>query len=314
MKSLLIALLVMLVTSACDSDSGGNRVIGELASDRIELTAEAAEPIIEILVAEGQQVKQGQLLIRQDSRRATARLAEAEAAVLQQQARLDELVRGPRSEQVDAARANLAGATQELAFRKSEYQRISEIKSRNLASEEALDNAKAALDAAVANDKVRRAQMQELLNGTTMEELAQAEQALAQAVARRAKLLVDLEHLSLVAPVDAVVDSRLFEVGERPSPGQPMLILLSGAQPYARVYVPEALRVNVQPGDPVSVQIDGLDAAVEGTVRWVASEAMFTPYYALTERDRGHLSFAAKIDLHVDGVRLPDGVPLSAEL
>jgi HlyD family secretion protein len=41
---------------------------------------------------------------------------------------------------------------------------------------------------------------------------------------------------------------------------------------------------------------------------------MFTPYYALTERDRGHLTYVAKVDLDIEGDRLPDGVPLSAEL
>ena len=53
---------------------------------------------------------------------------------------------------------------------------------------------------------------------------------------------------------------------------------------------------------------------LDGRVRWVANEAMFTPYFALTERDRGHLTYAAKIDIETDGDRLPDGVPVSVEL
>jgi HlyD family secretion protein len=32
-------------------------------------------------------------------------------------------------------------------------------------------------------------------------------------------------------------------------------------------------------------------------VRWVSSEAAFTPYFALTERDRGRLSYVAKVDI-----------------
>ena len=309
-----LALIVLLTCSACSSGSDANRVVGELASDRVELTAEAAEPIVEILVKEGELVSKGQLLLRQDSRRAAARLAEAEAAVAQYQARMDELVRGPRSEQIAAARANVAGAAKELEFRRSDYSRIKEIQSRNLASEEALDSARAALDAAEANDELRRAQLQELLSGTTVEELAQAEQAVAQAAARRDLLAIDLERHSITAPIDGIVDSRLFEVGERPNPGQAMLILLPGEQPYARIYVPEEERVGVRTGDEVSVHVDGLSSPVNGRVRWVASEAMFTPYYALTERDRGHLTYLAKVDLDIEGERLPDGVPLSAEL
>ena len=309
-----ISVLAALTCSACDAARDANHVVGELASDRVELTAEAAEPIVEILVAEGKAVSQGQLLLRQDDRRAAARLAEAQAAVAQFQARLDELLRGPRGEKIDAARANVAGAAKELEFRRSDYARIKEIQSRDLASEEALDRARAALDAALANDELRRAQLQELLSGTTVEELAQAEQAVAQAAARRDLLAVDLERLSVTAPVDGIVDSRLFEVGERPNPGQPMLILLPGVQPHARLYIPESLRVGVRPGDHITVHIDGLHMPVNGRLRWIASEAMFTPYYALTERDRGRLSYAAKVDLMFDGERLPDGLPLSAEL
>lgn len=313
-RNLIAVLAIALATVACSSQSDEKLVVGELASDRVELTAEAAEPIIEILVQEGEQVEKGALLLQQDSRRATARLAEAEAAMRQSQARLNELVRGPRSEQIAAARANVAGAAKELEFRESEFRRIQDIQARNLASEEALDRARAALDAATSTDKVRRAQLQEMLSGTTVEELEQAEFAVAQATARRDHLRVDLERHAIYAPVAGIIDSRLFEVGEQPAPGQPLLILLPGEQPYARVYIPEELRVGIRAGSKVRVNIDGLDAAIEGNLRWVASEAMFTPYFALTERDRGHLTYEAKIDLSTSGERLPDGVPLTVEL
>jgi len=310
----LLALIAALLGSACSSESDVVGIVGELASDRVELTAEAGEPILEILVAEGEQVSAGQILMRQDASRANARLAEAEAAMLQSQARLEELVRGPRSEQIAAARANVAGATQELAFRQSEFVRAKEIHDRELASAETLDSARAALDAAKANDDLRHAQLQELLSGTTVEELAQAEQAVAQAAARRDLLAVDVARHDTIAPIAGIVDSRLFEVGERPSPGQPMLILLPGEQPHARVYVPEEQRLSLRVGTTVRVTIDGMDAALNGRVRWIANEAMFTPYFALTERDRGHLTYAAKIDIETSGNRLPDGVPVSVEL
>lgn len=303
-----------LVLAACDAPTNDNRIVGELASDRIELTAEVAEPISEILVAEGEAVTAGQALMRQDTSRADARLAEAEAALGQAQARLDELVRGPRSEQISAARASAEGAKDELAFRRSDYARVQEIFDKKLASDELLDRAKAALDTAQSNDKLRRAQLQELLTGTTVEELAQAENAVKQAAARRELLAIDVARHSIVAPVDGIVDSRLFELGERPSPGQAMMVMLSGTQAYARVYVPEQLRVHVKPGSEATVFVDGLPESIPGRVRWVASEAAFTPYYALTERDRGHLTYLAKIDISEQRDRLPDGVPVEVDL
>jgi len=173
----LIVVVSALLLSACDSSTDNNRFVGELTSDRMELTAEVAEPIVGILVAEGETVTKGQVLMRHDAQRATARLAEADAALGQAQARLDELVRGPRSEQISAARANVGGAADELTFRRADYARVQEIFAKKLASPELLDRAKAALDGAEAISKLRRAQLQELLSGTTIEQLTQAEQS-----------------------------------------------------------------------------------------------------------------------------------------
>ena len=97
-------------------------------------------------------------------------------------------------------------------------------------------------------------------------------------------------------------------------PGQPVMVLLSGEQPYARVFVPETVRVRVAPGASARVFVDGLDESLEGRVRWVASEPAFTPYYALTEHDRGRLSYMSKIDILDAPERLPDGVPVEVSI
>lgn len=308
-----VMILALTAIAACSDNENPNIAVGELASDRIELTAESNEPIVAIHVAEGDEVTAGQVLVEQDSRRAAARLAEAEAALGQLQARLDELVRGPRAELIRAARANVEGATQDLEFREAELQRTKDVHARGLASPEALDRAQAALDTSRANLDLRRAQLEELLAGTTVEELAQAEQAVNQAAARRDAAAIDVERTHIRSPVDGIADTRLFELGERPNPGQPIMVVLGGEQPHARVYVPERLRVHVRAGSPVELRIDGIDDPVTGAVRWVASEAAFTPYFALTERDRGRLTYEAKVDLDVSGERLPDGVPVEAE-
>ncbi len=299
---------------ACDSQEANQRVVGQLESDRIEITAEVSEPIIERAVIEGQEVVAGDALISQDTSRIDSRIAEAKASEMQARARLDELIRGPRKELIVAAQANVRGAQDELAFRETDLIRAQQVFERNLASHEIRDRAKAARDNTKADLENLEAKLDELLAGTTPEELGQAEEAVNQASARIASLTIDLERHLSVAPVDSVVDSLLFEVGERPAIGQPMAILLSGQQPYARVFVPEAIRVHVMPGTSAKIFVDGLEDPLAGRVRWVASEAAFTPYFALTEHDRGRLSFAAKVDVLNADTRLPDGVPVEVEL
>ena len=307
-------LLTVLTLFGCDSQDESHRLVGQLESDRIEITAEVSEPITERSVIEGQLVSAGDLLIVQDTSRIAAKMAEATASELQAQARLDEMIRGPRRELIVAARANAQGARDELAFRETDLARAQEIFDQKLASEEIRDRAKAARDNAKANLESLEAKLEELLTGTTPEELRQAEEAVSQAKARLASLAIDLDRHSATAPVDSVVDSLLFEEGERPAIGQPMAILLSGEQPYARVYVAESMRVHVTPGTRARIFVDGLEDPIDGRVRWVANEAAFTPYFALTEHDRGRLSFAAKVDVVNASTRLPDGVPVEVEL
>ncbi len=312
-RLVLVALLA--VASGCDraADSEPPRATGQLESDRVELVAEFAEPIVDRHVIEGEVVVAGQPILSQDARRSDARIEEQQARLAEARARLAELTRGPRSEQIEASQARVEAARQDLEFRERDYKRAKEVFERDLASEETIDRARTLMETAAASLDAESAVLSELLTGTTVEELDQASARVRQQEALLAALRIDRERHDATAPVDAVVDSLPFETGERPQPGQPVAILLGGEQPYARAYVPENLRASVQPGASATVYVDGLDTPLDGVVRWIASEAAFTPYFALTRYDRGRLTYAAKIDIRYDRGRLPDGVPVEVE-
>lgn len=310
---LAVFLALPYILLACQPPDDPQIVVGQLESDRIELTAEFSETIISRRVAEGDRVSKGMLIIEQDTERATANLRQATAALAQNQARLDELTRGPRQEQIVAAQASVDGASKDLAFRKANLKRIQELIDRQLAPPSDLDRAQSELDVSEAEFEFRTAELSALLTGTTIEELNQAKAAVENTAAQRDQRQIDLERLTTFAPGDGILDSYLFEPGERPAKGQPMAILLAGQQPYARVYVPAALRTSVAPGDKVQVFVAGIDRPIEGRLRWIANEAAFTPYFALTEFDRGRLTYLAKIDLDTTGERLPEGVPVEVE-
>jgi HlyD family secretion protein len=89
--------------------------------------------------------------------------------------------------------------------------------------------------------------------------------------------------------------------------------MLAGEAPYARVYVPEALRARVKVGDAVEVHVEGSDRAWPGTVRMIRSDPTFTPYYALTGQDVSRLSYLAEIQLGAEARDLPAGLPLWAD-
>lgn len=309
-KRILLMPLCLVALAGCDQRPAG--AVGQLVSDRIEITAEYSEPIVDIPVLEGDMLDSGTILLTQDSQRIAARLAESRANIGRIEALLAEQEEGPRPETISAARAVLEERRIEFNFRTNELQRLDGLRERNLTSVESVDLARKLMEAAAASMSAAQAQLQELEAGTRLEQLDQTRFTLQQARAQLQQLQIEQQRHTLRAPVTAVVDTLPFEVGERPRAGDVVAILLSGYQPHARVYVPETHRIDISPGDPVQVLVDGLDDVLQGTVRRIASDASFTPYFALTENDRSRLTYVAEISLPVLSARLPDGVPVEA--
>lgn len=303
-------LVAVLALAGC-GEPASYPVVGTLERDRIALVAEAPEPITRIAVREGQRVEPGEVLVELDRSRAGAELDRLEAVAERTQRRLDELLRGPRQERIDESRARLAAAESALATAVDELRRIERLQQRDLASDSQLDAARNARDQARGAFDAARAALAARVEGTTVEELdqARAEVREAEAAVRRQRLTV--ERLTVTAPRAARVEALPFEIGETPRAGEPLVLLRAVDQPpYARVYVPAELHRKFRPGAEVTVRVDG-HGERPGRVRFIAGEAVFTPYFALTEHDAGRLSYLAEIDVE-DAGELPSGIPARA--
>jgi len=289
----------------------GPYAVGTLERDRLDLVAEASEPVIERPVLEGAFVEAGTLLVTLDPTRLAAQVAQAESAQARAAARLAELERGPRHERIAEAKARWQGTEGRLVTARNDLARAKELFDQGVVSQGELDRQRALFDEAQGARDAARATLDEQLDGTTAEELAQAEAVLAEARAVVADTQVRLSRLEVRAPTAGWLDALPYELGERPPEGGVVAVLLAEAAPYARVYVPAAIRAHVQANTPAQVYVDGVEAPLAGRVRNVAVEASFTPYFALTERDRGHLVYLAKVDLLGPEARgLPSGVPV----
>ncbi|MYA67894.1 MAG: HlyD family efflux transporter periplasmic adaptor subunit [Gammaproteobacteria bacterium] len=285
---------------------------GQLESDRVEVVAESNEPIVEIASLEGDALAAGALILRQDTARLDIRIRESQANIARIEAQLEEQVNGPRIETIEATRASLLEAEIERDFRERELNRLTGLRERNLTSEESVDQARNLLESASARIEIVSARLAELEAGTRPEQIEQTRGLLSQAGAQLDSLKLDRERLHVAAPVDGVIDTLPFEVGERPRPGDVVAVLLTGEQPYARVYIPEPLRAGLRVGSTMRIAVDGIEQPLTGTIRRIAAEASFTPYFALTERDRGRLSFLAEVRLPDLPERLPEGLPVQA--
>ncbi len=305
-----IAVLLFALTACNDAEE--TYMLGTLERDRVEVSVESSEPIIAIHVQDGQVLKVGDLILEQDPARLERVLAQQAALRDQAAARLAELQRGPRPETIREARAQLESAQASARNTAANLVRAKEVFARDLSNQSTLDSAITRWKTASAAEQAASQSLEKLLNGTTVEELNQAIAALAATQARVSQYELDLERLKIYAPVNGMLDKRLYQLGERPQPGATVAVILDAARTYARIYVPEPLRTSVQPGKRLTVKIDGESQAFTGTVRWVSADATFTPYFALTEHDRSRLSYLAEIALP-DADALPSGVPLEAD-
>jgi HlyD family secretion protein len=307
--------LAVLALAACADETAPQEIHGTLERDRLELIAEASERIVEIPVREGARVAAGTVLVVQQTDAIAARLAAAQSAVDEQARRLEELERGPRAQELVAARATLAGAESALNSAGREFDRIRSLVERRLTSESELDRARAERDRTRAERDAARASLRLLEEGTRSEQLAQARAALDGARAALRELETSAVHYSVRAPRAGLVEALPYELGERPPAGAPVVVLLADGAPHARVHVPEPLRASYLPGTRVELRVDGVAEPLAGTVRFVAAQASFTPYYALTQRDRSRLAFLAEIDLEGEAAEsLPAGIPVQVRL
>lgn len=285
-------------------------LVGTIERDRIVLTAELSEPIVATHVREGDRVSADDIILQLDPARAIAAHDQLSAQLEQANRRLDELLRGPRQENIREARARLASGEAQLENAFQELRRVEQLARENLASHSQLDKVKAAHASAVAERDAARAALDALVEGTTVESLdqARAQADAAAAAVREHDILIN--RLTVAAPRAGHVESLPYEAGSQPPRGAVVAILLADGAPHARVHIPVSLRQQFTEGSTAVVRIPGF-GEFTGRVRWVSSDAAFTPYYALTQHDRDRLSHAGEIELEGEGVNeLPAGIPV----
>jgi HlyD family secretion protein len=308
-------LIIATATLGGCGTSNSDFLPGTIERDRIEVSAETTDPIVERRVNEGQVVKRGDILLVQDTVIARAQMDAAQATVAQQQAQLSERTAGARSEDRAAARARVERARVQLQVETREWQRLNELVGQKLISESALARQKGLSDAAAASLREAEQALAALMHGTRPEQIAQARQSLEQARAQQRELAASTGRLTVAAPVDGIVDALPYQVGERPARGGALAVLLASGAPFVRAYLPEPRRAGVKVGVRARVHVDGVSTPFDGVVRYVSSEAAYTPYYSLTAADRGRLAFRLEVTVSGDAAKsLPSGLPADVEL
>ncbi|QDT02131.1 Multidrug resistance protein MdtN [Rubripirellula lacrimiformis] len=312
---------------------------GRIEGDHITVASKFAGKINQLLVREGDSVKAGQVLARLDSEQVKAKLRQAQQAIEAARAQhraaqtgLD-LLKEEVPLMIDAAQASLEHAKAVVAKAQAAEQQSARDASRftDLASRGTIDKRKgeeaqlawtvAKNDVRVAETALTRAEKQLAeanLGSRRVHAKAQEIEALAAQVAGaeavRDEAQSVLDDLTITAPADGVVTTRVVDAGEIVAAGSPLFDLVNLDRLYLKVYVPEIEIGHVRLQLPARIHTDAYpEKPFPAKVLYVSSRAEFTPKEVQTSDERVKLVYAVKLYLDENPEhQLTPGLPADA--
>jgi HlyD family secretion protein len=291
---------------------------GNVDLRQVELPFNGSERIAAVLAQEGDHVKQGQLLARLETSRLAPQVAKAEADLAAEQQAVDRLHHGNRPEEIAQARANVQAAAADVQNTRAQYARLTALSDSSLGravSRQDMDATKAALDTAAARLEVNQKALALEVAGPRKEDVAQGEAQLRADEAQLALLQQQIKDADLLAPLDAVVRSRIVEPGEISSPLKSAFTLAITDPKWVRAYVAEPDLGLVREGMTAAVTTDAFNGRrFEGWIGFISPVAEFTPKTVETTDLRSSLVYEIRVFIRdpTDALRL--GMPASVHL
>lgn len=186
----------------------------EPISEEMRLGFDIAGKIREVLVEEGDTVRQGQVLARLAADDLTARVQEAEQALAGKEAALEKILAGARDMERKEAKANVEEARTVMAVARTENERRRQLLAREVLSKEEADRAER--EYRVASDRLDAARQHfRLVDDPAREEdVKQAMAAVAEARAKVAETQGQAEKAAIRSPIDGVVLRKHRRAGE----------------------------------------------------------------------------------------------------
>ena len=252
-------------------------------ADNTTLAAKVPGYVANVFVADNTYIHAGDVIATIDDGDYRLAVDSARQKVATQQATVERFARQVAAQEanVEQARAQLVSARAAETRTRLEADRQQALATKQFASQQALEQAvanrdqaiagvataEAALEAADANVAVLKAQRQEALH--TLDELRTA-----QAKAER-----DLSFATIRAPIDGMLGNRAMQVGDYVQSGQRLASLVPLDSVYIDANFKETQLARVKPGQAVAISVDALpDRKIEGTVESVspASGSVFS--------------------------------------
>lgn len=220
------------------------------APARIELGAQQTARVARVLVREGAQVTEGEVLIELDADEARAALAQARASLAEAEARLAQLARVG----APVARDALTQAEAQLTQSRNEFERVKSLTERGFFSGSRLDEAERVVKTAAAAASAARAQADAQRVGGAEHVLAQARLEQARAAVKLAE--ARLANLAIKAPLAGTVTVREVEAGDVAQAGKRLMEMVAAGETRIHANVDEKNLRHLAVGQKASAAVD----------------------------------------------------------
>jgi membrane fusion protein, multidrug efflux system len=214
----------------------------------------------EVLVGDNEPVKTGQVLARIDERdfkvaldQATSDVAAANAAIASKQAQL-----GVQQAVIDAAKATIEVDKATVTFAAQENKRYGDLAATGYGSVQNAQQAQSRIAGAQAALQRDTANLASALRQVDLlkAEIAQANAALARAIAAQNQAELNLGYTTIVAPIDGIVGNRTLRVGQYVQAGTQLMSVVPVAGAYVVANFKETQLTDVREGQAVDIAVD----------------------------------------------------------
>ena len=320
---ILIVLLLILIFSIFFIINKKNKnkdivLYGNVDIKQVSLSFNANGRIGKMYVKEGESVKKDQILAEIDPATLIFDIEKNKAKVEVYRNTVLKLKNGLRPEERNQKQSKLDSTKAELENAKVQLSRLENAYTTSdgqSVSKQELDNAKLALKLATAHFKEANEDYKLAIIGSRSEDIAEAEAELKIVKEELATQQYLLEQTKLKSPIDAIVSSRLQEVGDMASPQHPTYLLTINDNKWVRAYIQEKQLGFIKPGMYVDVYIDSYpNKSIKGKVGYISSVAEFTPKTVQTEELRTSLMYEIRIYVEDKDNLLRMGMPATIKI
>lgn len=217
-----------------------------------QLAFQATERVDTILFDEGDYVKEGDLLARQDQAAIRAQYDAAVARSKQTAAVLAELEKGPRAETIESSRAELQRLKAQSELSQSNFRRQANLRKSSASSAQEYDAARFNSVAAKAAVDAAQQQLDELESGTRKEQVDAQKGALGVINATIDQAKTRLDQTELFAPFSGRISRRFVDEGSLPQRGSPVFEIVESDHLEVRFGVSPEIATQLSPGDPLT--------------------------------------------------------------